>query len=454
MMNTLELNKVASEIQGSRLIGDCRFDRVSTDTRSIQPGDLFVALKGERFDAHNFLDQAVQKQAAGLLVEKACADINLPQLIVSDSTRALGVIAKINRNAFSGPVVAITGSGGKTTVKNMLRNILQHCGNTYATQGNLNNHIGVPLTLFDLNPQHDYAVLEMGASGPGEIAYLTEIAQPNVSVVTNALHAHVAGFGSVEGVAKAKGEIFVGLSEAGTAVVNLDDPLAGIWLEQVGERKKFTFSALGKSADFIAQDILDTSDGGTRFVLVTPKGGFIVHLSLLGKQNVANALAAAACAYAVGADQSAIKQGLEETTAYKGRMQYCSGINNSRIVDDSYNANPDAVKAAIDYLANMSGTTILVLGDMAELGENEIQYHKDLGLYAKTSGLTQLLTKGRLTRHSCEAFGEGARHFDTFEELNNYLTSTINADTVVLVKGSRSAQMEHVVSALATDGAS
>ena len=453
-MTTLALKNVADRIQGSHLIGDCQFQRVSTDTRSIQAGDLFVALKGDRFDAHDFLEQAVQKHAAGVLVEQTRKDFALPQLVVNDSTRALGTIANINRKLFHGPVVAITGSGGKTTVKNLVKNILQHCGEVYATQGNLNNHIGVPLTLFELNPSHDFAVVEMGASGPGEIDYLCRIAEPTVALVNNALRAHVAGFGSVEGVAKAKGEIFAGLGDDGVAIVNVDDPHHAIWLQQIGSRKKFTFSAQGDGADFIAKDVEDLPSGGTRFQLVTPAQEIVIHLSLLGRQNVANALAAAACTYAVGADSSAIKNGLEETAAYKGRMQHRHGKKGSRLIDDSYNANPDAVKAAIDYLAKQTGDTVLVLGDLGELGQNEIQYHQELGQYAKAAGIKRLVTKGVLSKHSSVEFGENAQHFESFDALNNYLLTTISADSVVLVKGSRMSQMEHVVSALAIDGES
>lgn len=452
MMSTIALNKVANKIRGSRLIGDCEFARVSIDTRSINAGDLFVAIKGENYDAHDFLNQVVEKQAAAVVVEKEMDNFPLPQLVVEDSVQALGDIARINRLEFDGPLIAITGSGGKTTVKNMLHNILQQCGKAYATKGNLNNHIGVPLTLFDLSSEHEYAVVEMGASGPGEIAYLTDIAKPTVAVITNALHAHVAGFGSVEGVARAKGEIFAGLGQDGIAILNMDDAFVDTWLEIVDKRKKYTFSVAGKHADFVARDIVEHANGCCEFVLVTPETSMPISLSVLGKQNVANALAAAACAYAVGAKADAIRQGLEATQAFKGRMQVRQGKNKSRVIDDSYNANPEAVKAAVDYLSNQQGKTILVLGDLGELGRDEIQYHKGLGYYAKSAGISQLLTKGDLTKHCQEAFGEGAQHFDSFEQLNNYINSILDADSVVLVKGSRLSHMENVVSALTDDG--
>ena len=447
-MAAIELQQVAEQLPGSELRGNCSFKSVSTDTRSINAGDLFVAIKGDKFDAHNFLEQAVKQQAAGLLVERARDDLSVPQLVVADSVQALGSVARLNRDHFLGPVVGITGSGGKTTVKNMVSNILALSGSVCATQGNFNNAIGVPLTLFQINPEHQYAVIEMGASGPGEIAYLSQIVKPHVAVVTNALHAHVAGFGSVEGVAKAKGEIFTNLSDTGTAVLNVDDPQVDVWLEMVGARKKLTFSLAGKHADFVARDIDVRGNGCCQFLLIAPMGEASINLALLGKQNVGNALAAAACAYAIGIGLEQIKQGLENTLAFKGRMQVHTGIANSTVIDDSYNANPDAVKAAIDYLADQTGKTILVLGDLGELGADEVQYHKGLGYYAKSAGIHQLFTKGNLTLHTSEAFGEGAQHFQTYEQMNDHLLSIVDADTKVLVKGSRSSHMEHVVSAL------
>lgn len=451
MMTTMALHEVATRIQGKLLFGDCQFSRVCTDTRSLQAGDLFVALRGDRFDAHKFLQEAVNKQASALVVEKENPEFSLPQLVVKDTTEALGQLAGLNRELFKGPLIAITGSGGKTTVKMLLHNILAHCGNVYATKGNLNNHIGVPLSLFELSPEHDYAVIEMGASGPGEIAYLVQLAKPDVGLVNNALRAHVEGFGSLEGVAKAKGEMFAGLQVNGLAVINLDDPLVDVWLGQAGERKRLTFSVDGKVADFRATDIRDGGDGHVGFVLHTPSEKVELTLQLMGKHNVANALAAAACAYAVGAGIDAIKAGLEGSEAVAGRMQVRRGSSGATIIDDSYNANPDSAKAAVDSLVRWSGRKVLVLGDMAELGRGAEQFHRDLGAYARTVGVDSLLTVGKLTRISSDAFGSEARHFDDCEQAVRFLETVVDSDSVVLVKGSRSAGMERVVSALARE---
>jgi UDP-N-acetylmuramoyl-tripeptide--D-alanyl-D-alanine ligase len=452
MMTEMALQQVAARINGTVAYGDCRFSRVCTDTRQLQAGDLFVALRGPRFDAHRFLQQAVDKKACGLVVEKADPTVNLPQLVVADTTIALGQLAKLNRELFKGPVVAITGSGGKTTVKTLLRNIFAQCGNVFATKGNLNNHIGVPLSLFELAPEHNHAVIEMGASGPGEIAYLVSLACPDVGLVNNALRAHVQGFGSLEGVAKAKGEMFDGLRPDGAAVVNLDDPLVDIWLGQIGSRPRVTFSVTGKSADLVAADIGEADDGRVHFVLSTPAGSCPVSLQLIGRHNVANALAAAACAYAVGVDLAAIKAGLEASEAVAGRMQRKSGANGSTVIDDSYNANPDSAKAAVDALVRWPGKKVLVLGQMAELGDEAEEFHKDLGVYAQTAGVDVLVAVGGLTRQCSDAFGPDAHYFDDCDQAASFLRNLVDGNMVALIKGSRSAHMEQVVKALTEDG--
>jgi UDP-N-acetylmuramoyl-tripeptide--D-alanyl-D-alanine ligase len=452
MMTDMTLQQVASSIDGKVAFGDCRFTRVSTDTRQLQAGDLFVALRGPRFDAHKFLQQAADSKACGLVVEQADPNVNLPQLIVADTTLALGQLAKLNRNLFKGPLVAITGSGGKTTVKTLLRNIFAQCGKVYATRGNLNNHIGVPLSLFELSPEHDYAVIEMGASGPGEIAYLVDLANPDVGLVNNALRAHVEGFGSLEGVAWAKGEMFAGLRADGSAVINVDDPLVDIWLGQVGSHSRVTFSASGKSADVVATNIDERQGGRPQFQLRTPAGECSISLQLIGRHNVANALAAAACAHAAGVGLDAIKAGLEASEAVAGRMQRKSGVKGSTIIDDSYNANPDSAKAAVDSLARWPGKKILVLGQMAELGGEAEQFHKDLGAYAKAAGLDTLVAVDGMARLCSETFGAGARYFDDCDQAASYLRTLLDENTVALIKGSRSAHMEQVVTALTEGG--
>lgn len=453
MIAELALSQIASQLNGSLHFGDCRFGRVSTDTRSLQAGDLFVALRGENFDAHDFLTEAAAKKACGLLVEKVNPEIDLPQLQVADTTLALGQLGRINRQQFNGPVIAITGSGGKTTVKTLLANILSKCGCVYATRGNLNNHIGLPLSLLEISADCDFAVLELGASAAGEIAYLANLAQPQIALVNNALRAHVAGFGSVEGVARAKGELFEALSESGRAILNLDDPAADIWRGQIGERKCISFSASGKAeADLWAENIAENASGEVSFVLHSPAGQVAVQLNLLGRHNVANALAAAACAQAVGVSLEDIKAGLESSRAVAGRMEIKRGTAGAVIIDDSYNANPDSVRAALDALSRQAGEKVLVLGDLAELGPSAADLHRELGELAKQSGLDRLITVGQLTRHSQEAFGDAGRHFDNCEDAVAFIETFIGTDSVVLVKGSRSAGMERVVAALTRAG--
>ncbi|MGQ9425992.1 UDP-N-acetylmuramoyl-tripeptide--D-alanyl-D-alanine ligase [Gilvimarinus sp. F26214L] len=448
MMGEFLLSEVAGALGGSLPFGDCRFSRVCTDTRALQRGDLFVALRGERFDAHEFLQQARDQGACGLVVEKAESAMDLPQWVVDDSTVALGQLARLNRERFNGPVVAITGSGGKTTVKTLLSNILGRCGHVLVTQGNLNNQIGVPLTLFQITPEHDFAVIEMGASGPGEIAYLVSLAKPQVGLVNNALRAHVEGFGSPEGVARAKGEMFAGLASDGVGVVNLDDPALDIWREQIGARKRLGFSVAGRTADVSAAAITETAEGCGRFTLRAGADSVAVQLRLVGRHNIANALAAAACAHALGIDLETIRSGLEASDAVTGRMESKPGVAGSTIIDDSYNANPDSARVAVDVLTRRTGRRILALGDMAELGPDADKLHRELGDYAHHAGINTLVAVGPLSRGACETFGEGAHHFDDHDQAVEFIKPLLSDETTVLVKGSRSSRMERVVAAL------
>lgn len=463
-------------VSGNELEEQGRFSRVSTDTRSIQPGDLFVALRGDRFDAHAFLDEAVSKHAGALVVEKHFSDIPLPQLIVKDTTWALGQIAKINRELFSGSVIGITGSCGKTTVKTLVHNILTKEFSVLATEGSLNNHIGVPLTLFQLQPEHEFAVIEMGASATGEIDYLAQLVLPDVALITNALLAHVEGFGSLEGVAQAKGEIYKNLKQDGIAIVNWNDPNKDIWLNHIGDGKIMTFavsdpaaentSEFTKAVDFSASNLVENSQGAFSFDLTVPDKSvlgrnvsnktmpsttFSVQLQLLGKHNVANALAAAACAFCVGASAADIKSGLEQSQAVSGRMQAHTGLNSSIVIDDSYNANPDSVKAAIDSLVCWHGKSILVLGDLGELGTDSQAMHDELGIYAKAAGIKFVFATGNFTKGTCKSFGDGAEHFEDHASIVQRLKDVMDEKSVVLVKGSRAAHMESVVADITTD---
>lgn len=423
--------------------GDAEFTRVSTDSRTLNAGDLFVALRGERFDAHDFIQDAVAKQPCALVVERAFPDIALPQLVVSDSLLALGQIAALNRQAFTGPLVAITGSSGKTTVKTLLANILQECGPTFATPGNFNNHIGVPLTLLQLEAHHEYAVIEMGASGPQEIAYLCSLAQPQVAMINNVMPAHIQGFGSIEGVARAKGEIYQALPAQGTAVVNIDDAFAADWLNDLNEQHVIRVSLNTPSADCFAQQI-HVDDDGLVFSIHLQGEEIPVRLRAQGEHNVRNALMAAACASAVGANAEHIARGLANFAPVAGRMSRHRGINGVSLIDDSYNANPGSVRAAIDVLATIPNS-VLVLGDLGELGENAPQMHAELGEYARAKKLSQLLTVGKLSQHAAHSFGEGAHHFTDKATLVAHLRNLANHETTFLIKGSRSAGMDSVV---------
>jgi len=432
--------------------GDAEFSSVNTDTRSLNEGELFVALRGENFDAHNFLHQAVDKKVCGLVVEKFDSTIELPQLIVKDTLLALGQIAAMNRNAFQKPVLAITGSSGKTTVKTMLADILRECGNVHATKGNLNNHIGVPLTLLQLGADHDYAVIEMGASAIGEIEYLCSLAKPQVTMINNVMPAHIEGFGSIEGVAQAKGEIYKNLIADNTAVINIDDKFSGQWLADINA-KVIRVSLDNTTANCYATNI-EFSPSSVNFDLFIYGKQVPISINALGEHSVRNALMAAAMAYAVGADVTNIQQGLGNFSPVGGRMSRHSGVNQSLVIDDSYNANPGSVRAAIDVLAATNGKRVFVLGDLAELGENEIELHAQLGHYAKQKNIDHFYTLGKLTRHASEAFGNQTtqHHFIERDLLISELKTLATSDTTILIKGSRSAKMDLVVSALCSSG--
>ena len=432
--------------------GDATFSNVNTDTRTLSAGDLFVALRGDNFDAHNFLAQAAEKNVCGLVVEKYDANIKLPQLIVKDTLLALGQIAAMNRNAFEKPLLAITGSSGKTTVKTMLADILRECGHVHATKGNLNNHIGVPLTLLQLNVEHDFAVIEMGASAIGEIAYLCSLAKPKVTMVNNVMPAHISGFGSIEGVAKAKGEIYEALAGHDTAVINIDDNFASQYLKST-QSKIVKVSLNNSAADCYAQNIQSLQDS-IAFELNLNHEKIDVVINAPGDHSARNALMAAAMAHSVGATLQQIQQGLKNFSPVGGRMSRHTGVSGTTIIDDSYNANPGSVRAAIDVLAAHKGQRILVLGDLAELGEKENELHASLGEYARNKNLDHFFSLGKLTTYASDAFGrqEGPHHFTDRNQLISQLKEIATSNTTILIKGSRSAKMDLVVSALCSTG--
>ena len=443
-MAALSLSQAAVNYGGTLLYPDCHFARVCTDTRSLASGDLFVALRGDNFDAHQFLESAALK-ACGMVVETPDKRLAIPQWVVPNTVQALGQLGALARNAFAGPLIAITGSGGKTTVKEMLAVILRCKGEVLATAGNLNNHIGVPQTLLRLQPEHQFAVIEMGASAGGEIDYLCSIARPTIAVVTNVMPAHVAGFGSLAGVASAKGEIYSGLDKCGTAILNLDELWYEQWLRGAHGIHSQSFSVENSSADFYTSAVQFNTEACASFILHSPLGEIEIQLAIPGAHNISNALAAAACAVEAGADLVSIAAGLAAMAAAPGRMERKSGLCGARIIDDSYNANPGSVVAAIDALVAMPGKHLLVLGDMAELGPKEKAMHREIGVYARNAGIDGLFTTGVLSAETASAFGEDSGHFADKAALSAALSKQLNSDAVVLVKGSRSAAMDEVV---------
>lgn len=454
-VSDLTLSQAAVVYGGTLLYPDCRFSRVSTDSRSLAPGDLFVALRGESFDAHLFLQQ-VAGRASGLVVQYPDKQLNVPQWVVPDTILALGQLAVLARQQFDGTLLAITGSSGKTTVKEMLASILACSAPVLATQGNLNNHIGVPKTLLALEAEHRFAVLELGASAPGEISYLASLARPDIAVVLNVLPAHVEGFGSLAGVAAAKGEIYRSLEASGIAVLNLDEPWLEQWQKTLPCLETVTFSLDKTDADVHASAIRLDVQGCAAFVLHIRdrerEQQLPVQLRIPGRHNVNNALAAAGCAVAAGLEITTIAAGLESVSAVAGRMENKAGVNGCQVIDDSYNANPGSVKAAIDVLAGLDGRRILVLGDMAELGADADKLHYQVGEYASEQGLDLLLACGDLCAHAVAGFGEGGRLCKDKAALVESLQSELTTGVTMLVKGSRSAGMDEVVEQIITHG--
>ena len=437
-----------AEVTDGQLDGaDAEFAGATTDTRQLAPGQAFFALRGPRFDAHDFLPEAFRQGAAVAVGERGATEGHA-FIRVEDSLSALGKAAAAWRRRFDIPVAAVTGSSGKTTVKEMLAAIAGQAGPVLATQGNLNNEIGLPLTLFRLSAEHRRIVLEMGANHAGEIARLTAIGAPDVGIVTMAGPAHLEGFGSIEGVAHAKGELFLGLPPSGTAVINADDRYSSLWREFAGDRPVLTFG-LG-SADVTCDEPVADGAGGQRLSITGPFDRLDLTLRLPGRHNALNALAAAAAAHAMGHSRAEIRQGLESVRPQPGRLEIRAGLGGSRLVDDTYNANPEAVRAAVDFLVQLEGRGFLALGDMGELGPGAAELHAEVGRYARDRGVLQLFTVGELSRNAADAFGEGAHMFDDPADLVAALAGSLDADVNLLVKGSRSMRMERIIEGLET----
>ncbi|MGK4330443.1 UDP-N-acetylmuramoyl-tripeptide--D-alanyl-D-alanine ligase [Lonsdalea quercina] len=447
-MIRVTLSQLAN-VLNARLEGDdLAIDAVSTDTRHLADGCLFVALQGEKFDAHDYAENAISQGAAALLVSKRLP-VSAPQLIVKDTRLALGALAAWVRQQSSARVVALTGSSGKTSVKEMTAAILRQCGNVLYTAGNLNNDIGVPLTLLRLTPEHDFAVIELGANHIGEIAYTADLTRPETALVNNIAAAHLEGFGSLAGVAQAKGEIFNGLPADGVAILNADSNDWPHWQTTLTQKTVWRFSPeAAEDVDFYASDVAVTAQG-TTFTLHSPFGEVAVMLPLPGKHNIANALAAAALAMSVGASLEDVKSGLAQLEAVPGRLFPLSLGGEQRVLDDSYNANVGSLTAAVQVLADMPGYRVLVVGDMAELGREAEACHRQVGEAARIAGIDRVLSVGTLSELISQASGQG-EHFQDKAAVVARLRALLAEHTVItiLIKGSRSAAMEQVVRAL------
>jgi len=439
------LSSAAKMMRGSFHGDDRTYAGVSTDTRQLQRGELFFALSGPNFEGEDFVGQARDKGAAGAVVG-ALLDEPIAQIAVNDTKLALGRLGAAWRQQHSVTVIGITGSNGKTTLKEMTAACLSQSASTLATQGNLNNEIGMPLMLLRISKSHRFAVLEMGASRAGEIAYLTSLAMPDVVVINNAAAAHLEGFGSLEGVAAAKGEILQGSKRPGMAILNADDDFFELWLSLVDDVEVLTFGIENK-ADICA-DGIELAAGTTRFQLHLPDAEIEIELPLAGRHNVLNACAAAAIATALGVSADQIKAALESVHAVEGRLQPVNGRHDATVYDDSYNANPLSVVVAGEFIASLGGESWFVLGDMKELGDAADAMHHDVGSALKRAGVDRLFATGERCRHAVEGFGENASWFESADDLAAAVLAELTGSVSVLVKGSRSMRMERVVEAL------
>ena len=445
----------AARVVGGRLVGEDRpYGCVSTDSRTLKPGSLFVGLRGPNFDGTVFIQAAAAQGAIGALLERETPSA-LPQVVVADALVALQELARAWRADFTLPVVAVAGSNGKTTAKEMTAAILARMGLCMATRGNLNNHIGVPVTLMRLESSHRSAVIEMGANRVGDVAELMRLAQPSVGLITNAGAEHLEGFGDLDGVAKGEGETVSRLRPEGTAIINADDVYAAYWRGVSGAKRVVTFGVRNR-ADFTAKDVFQGIERGefaTRFTLMSPLGESPIKLKAGGAHNVGNALAAAAAASAAGATLPDITSGLADFRAVSGRLQLKAGARDSWIIDDSYNANPSSARAALEVLRSLTGATWLVLGDMAELGPAGQDSHAQIGAYARECGIKRLFALGSLSSRAVETFGSGGEWFADVDSLTRRLQSELTAGVIVLIKGSRVNRLERVVQALTDSGA-
>jgi UDP-N-acetylmuramoyl-tripeptide--D-alanyl-D-alanine ligase len=451
VIDAISLQDAQSVTGGVLTGGNPAFRAVSTDTRTLQPGDFFIALRGPTFNGNSFVELAAQKGACGALVSEFVSPV-LPLLTVHDTRIALGQLGAYNRQRASARVLGLTGSQGKTTVKEMAATILACSGHVLSTKGNLNNDLGVPLTLLQIAREHQYAVIEMGANAPGEIAYTTNIARPDVALITNVAPTHLEGFGSLQGVARAKAELWQGLAPGGTALVNIDDQQILDAFTARGDIRVVKLSASGRAeADYVIEAWNDKGIAGSEFALCTPQGRFNVSLALPGRHNAANALAAAALAMEAGAGPRDVILGLADMRSVKGRLHIRQGLRGSVILDDTYNASPASFRAAIDVLVKQPGIRIVVAGDMGELGSEKEAAHRALGKYALDHGVEYFFGTGHLNQLAVAAFGSKGLHRNHVNDVAAAVLPLLAPGVSVLVKGSRSAGMERVVQQL-TEG--
>lgn len=449
----MRLSEAAFALGVEHAGGNPLFTSVGTDSRTVKPGQLFIALRGQHFDAHHYIGAARAAGAVAVVtdVEGAMlAPVDMPRIVVNHTHTGLTQLAYAWRSRFTGPLVALTGSSGKTTVKEMLAAILREItdGAVLATRGNLNNEIGVPLTLLELRETHRCAVIELGMNHAGEISRLTRLARPDVALINNAGRAHIEYLGSEEAIARAKGEIFEGLFSDGTAVISADDHYASLWKELSNKNKYLSFGII-QPADITASYELNAQS--STMDITTPAGTVRATVNAPGLHNVRNALAACAAAFALDVPLEAFAAGLATYAGVKGRLQRKSAHGGATLIDDSYNANPESMCAAIDVLARAPGTRLLVLGDMGELGERAAACHAEIGEYARRAGIDELYATGEAAMNMVAAFGAGARHFPRIDELLPAVKKRLGPDTTVLVKGSRFMQMERVVEAFAVE---
>jgi len=453
MIGSLCLSDLQSVMPAQLSGGDASFSSVSTDTRSLKSGDLYVALSGANFDGNRFVAQAKESGAVAAVVSHHQA-VDLPQLEVADTAIALGWLGSLNRRKSAATIVAVTGSQGKTSVKEIAGAILNEQFNVLVTEGNLNNTIGAPIMLLRLDPGHERAVIELGANAPGEIAWTAKITDPHIVLINNAAETHLEGFGSLAGVVQAKGEIIDSGLLTHTVVLNADDVNTGAWTARAGHRKVRLFSVQENAdarVDYFARDI-QTHTNGSGFTLVSPAGEIVCFLPLLGRHNVANAVAAAALTLEAGASLTAVAAALKNVKAVPGRVSPMAGVNGSALLDDTYNASPASFRAAIDVLADVCLETgkqsLLIMGDMAELGTQAVAAHREVGEYAADRNIDMLVTIGEFSQFAHAGFTSAARHFEDRRALIAYASTLLSPDLLVLVKGSRSSAMEDIIQKL------